>query len=105
MGLDFFKKSHKVINMIAKKINRENLLKLFGECDLIKLKGVIVQPFHNLRGEIVLIDYAGNKTVMGDSVVYELWYSETTTFVKTIFGDIYLYRLVGLPVEIVQKNS
>lgn len=91
--------------MNSKLITREKLIELFKEADMVKLKGVIVSVMLNLHGEIVLIDFDGNKTIMGPSVKYDLLYSPTRTIVKTIFGDISIYRLVGLPMEIIEKKS
>lgn len=89
--------------MIFKTISPAQFVELLKEADLAKLNGAIVNPSMNLRGELVLTTFAGDKTIVGQSVKLDLWYSDTTSYVKTIFGDIYLYRFTGLPVEKILK--
>jgi len=85
--------------MNVKQITKAEFINLLLESELVKLKGVIVSVLKNLQDEIVLVTFAGDKTIIGQSVKLELWYSDTSSFVKTIFGDIHLYRLTGLPVK------
>jgi hypothetical protein len=78
--------------MNVKTITPAELIELLKETDIAKLNGVIVSVLKNLQDEIVLVTFAGDKTIIGQSVKLELWYSDTTSCVKTIFGNLYLYR-------------
>lgn len=89
--------------MIAKSITLAQFVELLKEIEIAKLKGVFVTPSKNLHDEIVLTTFAGDKTIIGPGVKLEVWYSDVSTFVKTIFGDIHLYRFTGLPVEKILK--
>ncbi len=85
--------------MNVKLITLVQLIELLKETELVKLNGVIVHVLKNLHDEIVLVTPAGDKTIIGHTVKLELWYADKSSFVKTIFGNIHLYRLVGIPVK------
>ena len=89
--------------MNVKSITLAQFIELLKEAELAKLNGVIVSALKNLQDEIVLVTPVGNKTIVGHTTPLELWYSDTTSFVKTVFGDIKLYRFTGLPIDKILK--
>lgn len=89
--------------MIVKSITLTQLIELLKEVDAAQLNGAYVNPSKTLADEVLLTFFTGDKVIIGRGVKLELWYSDTTSYVKTIFGDIYLYRFTGLPVEKILK--